>query len=160
MVKSGSLWTIYVRRGDGAALNAAGFRGEAAPPAVHVWGIPHSDPGFGVLIRAADGSLRADLSRRPLAIAARVAFASGATSGAMTAVTSPLILTACLGGQFVNDNYPGIGNGIISRALWWLDGTTLRRVLVQREKYAGEDGPSQAATYSAMTALITSAAGL
>lgn len=153
-------WSINVRRGDGGALNPIGFRNEAAPPAVHVWGIPYGDPGYGLIIRAPDGSLRADLSRRPLDIRARVLFSAGSTGASMATVTSPLILTAAGGGRLTNTGYPGVGDGVIDRALWWLDGTVLRRVLVQRLRYAGEDGPSQPASYPAQVALVTTSTGL
>lgn len=157
---NGWSWIIRVRRGDGGALNPIGFRNEAAPTAVHVWGIPYGDPGYGLIIRAPDGSLRADLSRRPLDIRARVLFSAGSTGSSMAAVTSPLILTAAGGGRLTNTGYPGVGDGVIDRALWWLDGTVLRRVLVQRQRYAGEDGPSQPASYPAQVALVTTSTGL
>jgi hypothetical protein len=82
VARSGNVWTIASFTGSGST-DAEGFRNlqQSSP---YVFGTPYQDPRFGLTIRAPNGSLRADLSRRPLAIAQRVVIPANAMSAPMT----------------------------------------------------------------------------
>lgn len=155
--RDGGLWTIRVRNGDGLSENSIGFRGEAYTT-VHVWGTPTVDPGWGLLIKAPDGSLRADLSRKPFAISQRITWATGEVSKSMS-VPNPLIVSASIGGRLANPSYPSAGVGEIYRILWWWDTSTgtLQRTTSLRQKYNGEDGPSTSTALPPLMAIVTSA---
>jgi hypothetical protein len=158
--KSGSTWTIVVQKGSGAAENAAGFLTEASTT-VHVWGKPVSAPNFGLAIYAPDGSLRADMSKKPLLIGEFVSFADGQLSKALTGTYSqPGIMTSATGGRVSVTGLPGSYTVTEKLGRWHLTGSTLDRVMVQEHKYFPEDVFINKGYNPPVQALIVELAGL
>jgi hypothetical protein len=159
-VKSGSMWTITVQRGNGSAPNAAGFMTETSTT-VHVWGKPVSTPNFGLAIYAPDGSLRADMSKKPLLIGEFASFASGqATATLVESYTTPGIMTSPLGGQQTTSGTAGNYTVTERLARWYYSGGVLTRDRVQESKYYPEDTPINSSYAPAAEALIVELSGL
>jgi hypothetical protein len=158
--KSGSTWTIKVQAGNGTAPNAAGFLTETSTT-VHVWGIPTTDPGFGLCIYAPDGSLRADLSKRPLLIKEFVTLASGSATGTIAAsYTTPGIITSAIRHRSVTTG-SGLARTVSERyGRWWRSGTTLTRSVEQEYRYYPEDTDVTFSGLPAMTAMLVELNGL
>jgi len=167
--RTGNTWTIYVQKGNGSALNAAGFMTEAAPT-IYCWGTPVSDVSVGVSVRNAAGSLVAKLPSALCEIRGRAHFAAGATSAtivgsfnAISGTTYPVILSAALGEQDAV-----VGNGGYGQVLWqqyivryWRSGTTLyRSMALQWELSSFEDygvSSSSTAVFPEQTVFLTEA---
>jgi hypothetical protein len=159
-VKSGSTWTITVQRGNGSAPNAAGFLTETSTT-VHVWGKPVSTPNFGLAIYAPDGSLRADMSKKPLLIGEFLSFASGqATATLSGSYTTPGIMTSPTGGQETTSG--SAGNYTITERLarWHYSGGVVTRERVQERRYFPEDVFINSSYTPPVQALIVELAGL
>lgn len=138
-VKAGSVWTIKVQRGNGAAPNSAGFLTEASTT-VHVWGKPVSTPNFGLAIYAPDGSLRADMSKKPLLVGEFLNVPQGSPSASFAgSYTVPGIATFPTGSSTFTTGTPNNYTVSENLARWYLDGTTLRREKFLEHKYFPED---------------------
>ena len=74
----GLAWTIDVSHGDPTVKNSTGFMTQTAP-VVHVWGFP-SGPAqseYGLMLYRDDGTVCADLSKRPFKVFKRINFGAG-----------------------------------------------------------------------------------
>lgn len=138
-VKVGSTWTIKVQRGNGTAPNAAGFLTEAATT-VHVWGKPISTPNFGLAIYAPDGTIRADMSKKPLLVGEFLNVSAGSSSASFSgSYVSPGVVTFPTGSSIFTAGTPNNYTISDNLARWYLDGTTLRREKFLERKYFPED---------------------
>ena len=137
--KSGNTWTIVVQKGNGSAPNAAGFLTEEATT-VHVWGRPISSPNFGLAIYAPDGTIRADMSKKPLLVGEFANIPVNTNSVALTgSYTSPGIVSAPTGSSVFSTGTPGNYTVSESLARWYLSGSTLNRSTFLEHKYFPED---------------------
>jgi hypothetical protein len=159
-VKSGSTWTITVQRGNGSAPNAAGFLTETSTT-VHVWGKPVSTPNFGLAIYAPDGSLRADMSKKPLLIGEFASFAQGQVSVTLTeSYTVPGVMTSPTGSSVTSVGSENNYTITEKLARWYYSGGVLTRDRVQEHKYFPEDLLTNSSYTPPVQALIVELSGL
>lgn len=158
--KVGSTWTIVVQKGNGAAPNAAGFLTEESTT-VYVWGKPISSPNFGLAIYAPDGSLRADMSKKPLLVGEFLNVPQGSPSANFVgSYTVPGIATFPAGSSTFTTGTPNNYTVSENLARWYLDGTTLRREKFLEHTYFPEDVFVSEGFTPSVQALIIELSGL
>lgn len=93
--RSGNVWTISVRDLSNSTEGPSGggtFYAQRLTSDIFVFGLPVTLPPYGLAIYNAAGTLVADLSRRPMTIAARISMGTNVMSVSMPVMVAPAII--------------------------------------------------------------------
>lgn len=161
--QSGSTWTILVTASTvGAALDTRGFANQIVRT-VHVYGLPSTPTGWGVALFDGAGVPRADLTRRPFAIARRVTFgtSAGLSSTFAAGIARPGIM-GTLRDFYATSTASGIRFDIRTySSVLSMSGTTqLQRVQDQRLRTLEDAGSASVSILPAAFVLLCELAGL
>lgn len=157
--QTGNVWTILVHKSTGV-LNSLGFDVQEQTD-VFVYGAPLTAPAYGLTLYSSNGTLSADMTRRPFTFDKYLTFPANTTTLPLTGITVPAVVGVNRRRELTNLPIDAtfFANRTYSGA-WRIESGSLRREWFQSYYERSTDQQAASVVTPASNCVIIEASGL